>query len=1189
MDERALKSWVSDKLHDILGFAEGALASYVIALGKKASDAGSLASQLASQGLPDDGTTRSFAAELMSRVPRAGGGPSAYKRDEREAADVAARNRSYAMLDDEEDDHVPAPAAKEKRGSSKDEKRRERRLRKAGGDDSDEDEEAIAARKRARETTGRGRRWEEGEGGDEEDEEAREQRLREEEMERDLKEKEEFEERLRRRDDEKTRKLTERKLTLEEQMELERRGLNKTEEEHNAMIPELRKFSRQEYLKKREVQKLEELKGMIEDEEYLFDGVELTEQEVKDQEYRKKIYKLAMEQVRNVDEILDDRYKMPDSYDEGGKQGADKRFEALTARYRDTQDADDTNPFKEQEEWESHQITMSKAQFGALDKKPVGKQYDYVFEDQIGFIKDEVMGGVGDVSSSSSDDETDDEDGNRVKKAKQRQKSARELAEVRPRIRSRLQFPSLFRNPRGLSLEEPCRIATGGSPRSPPNIRTTRRLPCVPASLGRCSYIHNRARQLSYSFEQPSTFFSHPKPTRLTSSPHRSFSTQAKKAEEALSAKEAMAKDRASLPIYPYREDLIQAVEDHQVVVIVGETGSGKTTQIPQYMWEAGFAKGDSKIGCTQPRRVAAMSVSARVANEAGVKLGNEVGYSIRFEDCTSEKTKLKYMTDGMLLREFLGEPDLASYSVMMVDEAHERTLHTDVLFGLVKDIARFRPDIKLLISSATLDAEKFSEYFDFAPIFRIPGRRYPVDIMYTKQPEADYLDAAIVTVLQIHVTQPPGDILVFCTGQEEIETAEEILKQRMRSMGSKVPELAVAPIYASLPSDLQAKIFEPPPEGGRKVVLATNIAETSLTIDGIKYVIDPGFCKQKSYNPRTGMESLMVTPTSQASALQRAGRAGRTSAGKCFRLYTAWSFQNELDPNTVPEIQRTNLGNVVLMLKSLGINDLMHFDFMDAPPAETLLRALEQLYALGALNDRGELTKLGRRMAEFPLDPMLSKTLVASDKYKCSEEVATICCMLSSGNTIFYRPKDKIQLADHAHQAFHIGNVGDHLALLNVYNQWADTNYSTQWCYENFVQVRSMKRARDIRDQLLGLLERVEIDLVSDRNALDSIKKCITAGFFYHTAKLQKNGSYRTVKNPQTVSIHPSSGLAKELPRWVVYFELVFTTKEYMRQVIEIDPKWLMEIAPHYYKKKEIEEGMMKMPKAVGKAAGAD
>ena len=399
--------------------------------------------------------------------------------------------------------------------------------------------------------------------------------------------------------------------------------------------------------------------------------------------------------------------------------------------------------------------------------------------------------------------------------------------------------------------------------------------------------------------------------------------------------------------------------------------------------------------------------------------------------------------------------------------------------------------------------------------------------------------------------------------------------------MEKKPPELIIAPIYASLPSDMQAKIFEDTPKGSRKVVLATNIAETSLTIDGIKYVIDPGFCKQKSYNPRTGMESLVVTPTSQASALQRAGRAGRTSAGKCFRLYTAWSFQNELDPNTVPEIQRTNLGNVVLMLKSLGINDLMHFDFMDPPPAETLLRALEQLYALGALNDRGELTKLGRKMAEFPLDPMLSKTLCASDKYKVSDEVMTICCMLSCGNTVFYRPKDKLQLADHAHKSFHIGNVGDHIALLNVYNSWRDADFSVTWCYENFVQQRTMKTARDIREQLEKLLERVEIEPSSNTNDLDGIKKCITSGFFYHTAKLQKNGSYRTVKNPQTVAIHPSSGLAKELPRWVVYFELVYTSKEYMRQVIEIKPEWLVEIAPHYYKRKEIEGETIKTGKA--------
>jgi pre-mRNA-splicing factor ATP-dependent RNA helicase DHX16 len=524
--------------------------------------------------------------------------------------------------------------------------------------------------------------------------------------------------------------------------------------------------------------------------------------------------------------------------------------------------------------------------------------------------------------------------------------------------------------------------------------------------------------------------------------------------------------------------------------------------------------------------------------------------------------------------------------SVMMVDEAHERTLSTDILFGLVKDITRFRPEIKLLISSATLDAGKFSDYFDGAPIFRIPGRRFPVDILYTKAPEADYLEAATVTVLQIHVTQPPGDILVFFTGQEEIEAAEEILKHRTRGLGSKIAEMIICPIYANLPSDMQAKIFEETPEGARKVVLATNIAETSLTIDGIKYVIDPGFCKQKSYSPRTGMESLIITPVSKAAAQQRAGRAGRTSAGKCFRLYTAWSFQNEMDDNTVPEIQRTNLGNVVLMLKSLGINDLINFDFMDPPPAETLLRALEQLYALGALNDRGELTKLGRRMAEFPLDPMLSKMLVASDKYLCSEEIVTICAMLSVGNSIFYRPKDKQVHADNARMNFHTGNVGDHLALLKVYDQWKETNFSTQWCYENYIQVRSMKRARDIRDQLEGLLERVEIEPTSNPSDLESIKKAITSGYFYHTAKLQKNGSYRTIKNPQTVSIHPSSGLSQVLPRWVVYHELVLTTKEYMRQVIEIKPDWLVEIAPHYYKLKDVEDaGAHKMPKGKGKA----
>ncbi|PNX97746.1 pre-mRNA-splicing factor ATP-dependent RNA helicase dhx16-like protein [Trifolium pratense] len=646
--------------------------------------------------------------------------------------------------------------------------------------------------------------------------------------------------------------------------------------------------------------------------------------------------------------------------------------------------------------------------------------------------------------------------------------------------------------------------------------------------------------------------------------------------------------ERKKLPIYAFRDEFLQAVNNHQVIVIVGETGSGKTTQIPQYLHEAGYTKHGRMIACTQPRRVAAMSVAARVSQEMGVKLGHEVGYSIRFEDCTSEKTVVKYMTDGMLLREFLAQPELDSYSVVMVDEAHERTLSTDILFGLVKDVVRARPDLKLLISSATLDAEKFSNYFDLAPIFKIPGRRYPVEIHYTKSPEANYLDAAVVTALQIHATQSPGDILVFLTGQEEIETVEQILKHRVRGLGTKIAELIICPIYANLPTELQAKIFEPTPEGARKVVLATNIAETSLTIDGIKYVIDPGFCKMKTYNPRTGIESLLVTPISKASAMQRDGRSGRTGPGKCFRLYTSHSFQNDLDDNTSPEIQRTNLANVVLTLYSLGIEyeKLLRFEFMDPPPADAIKKAMELLYNLGALNGQGKLTKVGRRMAEFPLDPMLSKMIVASEKYKCSDEIISIAAMLSVGNSIFYRPKDKQVHADNARMNFHTGDVGDHIAHLNVYNSWKENNYSSQWCYENYIQVRSMKRARDIRDQLGGLLERVEIESTSNSNDLDAIKKSILSGFFPHAAKLQKNGTYGRVKHLQTVHIHPSSGLAEVVPRLVLYHELVLTTKEYMRQVTEIKPEWLLEIAPHYYQLNDVEDSSSKkMPRGHGLA----
>jgi len=621
---------------------------------------------------------------------------------------------------------------------------------------------------------------------------------------------------------------------------------------------------------------------------------------------------------------------------------------------------------------------------------------------------------------------------------------------------------------------------------------------------------------------------------------------------------------REGLPIFKLRNELLQAIHDNQVLIVIGETGSGKTTQITQYLAEAGYTS-RGMVGCTQPRRVAAMSVAKRVAEEFGCRVGQEVGYAIRFEDQTCPETLIKYQTDGMLLREVLNDPFVSRYAVIMLDEAHERTISTDVLFGLLKKAVKIRPELKLIVTSATLDAEKFSSYFFNSHIFTIPGRTFPVEILYSKDPEQDYVEAALMTVLQIHLTEPSGDILVFLTGQEEIDTACQILHERMQKLEAmSPPPLIILPVYSALPSEMQTMIFEPPPPGCRKCIVATNIAEASLTIDGIYFVVDPGMAKVKMYNAATGMDSLLITPIAQANARQRAGRAGRTGPGKCYRLYTEAAYRNEMLATAVPEIQRTNLSNVVLLLKAMGVNDMLAFDFMDSPPVETMINAMESLWTLGSLDDEGLLTKLGRKMAEFPMEPQLSKMLLTAVDLRCSEEIMTVVAMLSVQN-VFYRPKDKQAMSDQKKARFHQPE-GDHCTLLEVYKTWAHNRFSNPWCYENFIQARALRRSQDVRKQLITLMDRYKFEIVTCGNDYNRIRKCITAGYFGNACRRDPQEGYRTLVDHQQVYIHPSSALYQRNPEWIIYHELVLTTKEYLRECSTVEPQWLPELAGNLF-----------------------
>ncbi|KAK4175900.1 putative Pre-mRNA-splicing factor ATP-dependent RNA helicase PRP43 [Triangularia setosa] len=659
-------------------------------------------------------------------------------------------------------------------------------------------------------------------------------------------------------------------------------------------------------------------------------------------------------------------------------------------------------------------------------------------------------------------------------------------------------------------------------------------------------------------------------------------------------------KTRRDLPVSKQRAEFLELYHKTQILVFVGETGSGKTTQIPQYVLYDELPHQTGKlIACTQPRRVAAMSVAQRVANELDVELGQEVGYSIRFENRTGPKTLLKYMTDGQLLRESMHDPNMSRYSCIILDEAHERTLATDILMALLKEIAQRRSDLKIIVMSATLDAQKFQSYFSLgkedppAPLLAVPGRTHPVEIFYTPEPERDYVEAAVRTVLQIHAVEPEGDILLFLTGEEEIEDACRRISLEVDDMvrESDAGPLAIYPLYGTLPPHQQQKIFDKAPEPfrkggrpGRKCIVATNIAETSLTIDGIVYVVDPGFSKQKIYNPRSRVESLLVSPISKASAQQRAGRAGRTRPGKCFRLYTEKAFKKELIEQTYPEILRSNLSNTILELKKLGVEDLVHFDFMDPPAPETMMRALEELNYLACLDDDGGLTKLGSLASEFPLDPALAVMLISSPEFYCSNEILSITSLLSVPQ-IWIRPNNNRKRADEMKAQFAHPD-GDHLTLLNAYHAYKGAEQSGEdvkkWCHEHFLSYRHLSSADNVRAQLKRIMETHEIELVStpfnNKEYYTNIRRALLAGFFMQVAMKESSNSkiYKTVKDDQMVMIHPSTVVSSPYD-WVVYNEFVLTTKQYIRTVTNIRPEWLLEIAPVYYDIDTFEKGEIK------------
>lgn len=511
------------------------------------------------------------------------------------------------------------------------------------------------------------------------------------------------------------------------------------------------------------------------------------------------------------------------------------------------------------------------------------------------------------------------------------------------------------------------------------------------------------------------------------------------------------------LPIQEKKDAIVELIERNQVVILSSETGTGKTTQVPRYVYEM-YAQ---PVICSQPRRIAAISIAKRVAEEMGTALGQLVGYSVRFEERACEDTMIRYVTDGTLLREFIEDTTLSKYKAVIIDEVHERTINIDLLLGLVKDAIEIRKDLKVIIMSATISTERFQSYLQGAAVFHIKSRTFPIAVKYMDKPAVDYVVEAVSRAIEIHETSPPGDILVFLTGEDEIEKSCKEIEFRKRGTPG-LADLLPLPLYSSLPLYAQNAIFGA--TRGRKVIFATNIAETSITIESVVYVIDSGFAKQKIYDSSMKSEMLLKLPISRSSADQRKGRAGRVRDGVCYRLYDQKTYE-DMEHFNIPEILRGELSALILKMVRMGIKNLVTFDFIEPPLPESVIVALNQLYFLGAIDQLGNITEDGAEMVEFPLEPRQSKAILASVKYNVEEEVVTILSM--TGNMIYDKRKvDEI-----------VDETSDHVSYYFMMKEFERLggHAKRKFCFDNGLNEKNMENALKAKRQLLKILDKVK------------------------------------------------------------------------------------------------------------------